>query len=130
MTEKVIYTAEDGKEFTNKEECLQYETEKMLKDLHFYDDNRNPIPIPVDDFDRLFKMVYYVQAESIEALDKLNELCDNYGYDPIPYEDLRANYDDLFCYSDAEEIWHSLRNDLKELKELADFFQVSLEYEY
>lgn len=130
MIEKTVYVAADGKEFESKTECLKYETASMLKGLHFYDDYKKPMFISSDNFSQFFSSVYYVQAESIEALDKLNELCDISGYATIPYKDLNTNCDDLFYYFDDDESWHSLKNDLKELKELADHFQIFYEYEY
>ena len=129
MKEKITYIAADGKEFDEKDECIEYETACMIKGLHFYDDDKKPVLVHSDNFNR-FCTVYYVQAESKEALDALNKLCEINGYDIIDYEELNTEYDDLFYWSDDDDAWHSLRNDIKELKDLAEHFQVFTEYEY
>ena len=94
MKEKIIYIAADGKEFDEKDECIEYETACMIKGLHFYDDNKKPVLLQSDNFYR-FNTVYYVQAESKEALDALNKLCEINGYDIIDYEELNAEYNKI-----------------------------------
>lgn len=130
MTEKIIYIAADGKEFDNEKDCREYENTSMLKGIHCYNGSKQPITLSINDFRSEFCSIYYVQAESKEALDHFNDISEDNGYEPIPYEDLGAEYDDLFYYSDDDDCWHSLRDEIKKLKDLADHFQVFFEYEY
>lgn len=67
MLEKEYYIARDGKEFTDEDDCLNYENELNIKSIEAYD----------EDFNRVdFESATYVVIHSDEELDFICEVCD------------------------------------------------------
>ena len=80
MTEKIIYIAFDGKEFNNKENCIEYETGKFLE---VYDANGKIIDNERDD---VAECGTYIVCKTKEALEYFNINCKQNYIDTIVYE--------------------------------------------
>lgn len=120
---KIIYVAEDGTHFDNKADCAYYEQCKSLKGIYAYDDKRNRISL--NSVDVYETEIIYVLADSYLALDAFNDWCHEKGIDAIPYEELDANYCDLFCWNVDDNSWHSWQKDCEELKEIGEYFNMT-----
>ena len=86
---KVIYIADDGKEFTDEYECLEYEwklNHPYLKDVCCYDENNNKL-------DNILSEETYYMAEKVVVLNE-NVLKD--------FQEL-ADYTGYCCYADINE---------------------------
>ena len=90
---KVIYIADDGKEFSSETECLDYEWKlkhSHLDEIHLYDEGNNKLVniFSEDVYGRTMKVVVQTQ----EALKDLQEL---------------AQYTGFSCYYDITEcgVW-------------------------
>lgn len=84
---RVVYIADDGKEFADEYECMDYEwalNHPYLKDVHFYDADGNEL-------DDVFSEETYNIAEKIvvlneNAVETLQEFANYTGY--CAYEDV------------------------------------------
>jgi hypothetical protein len=81
MTEKTVYIAFDGKEFTNKENCIEYETGNFLE---VYDANGEIIDNESDD---IAERGTYIVCKTREALAYFNINCKQNYIDIIVYEE-------------------------------------------
>jgi len=121
---EIIYVADDGKQFYNEDDCLNYELTNKLKGLYCYDKSKKRIILD-EEFNPCRTEVYYLLADSYESLETFNELCEMCCASPIPYVELGADYSDLFFWSDLDNEWHSWTKDCEELKEMGEFFQMT-----
>ena len=85
MKEFIIYIAFDGEEFFSKKECLNYENnyrflaEQLVKNVSFYDDNKELLEIDItkdmEDILRQIDIVYdkakYVKFEDISTKQRV-----------------------------------------------------------
>lgn len=90
MREHTVYFADDGTEFSTKEECLKYEEEYMsqfhhLQEcVHAYDEHGQRIYfINEDDFMKKYGLMTYLVIEQ-DYPEKLASFLDIHGYYPIP----------------------------------------------
>lgn len=65
MEIKTVYIANDGTEFENEEECLQYESSftAMCEFVQFYDRDFNPIAWNPEDYEAMWNHLYYIVIE-------------------------------------------------------------------
>lgn len=69
--EEEFYVARDGKEFSDEDECLNYENKLNIKSIEAYD----------DDFNRTdYENATYVVIHSDEELDLICEVCGYNGW--------------------------------------------------
>ena len=118
MTEKTIYIAFDGKEFDDKDECVEYESLAKAKeigdDLLLYDKNGNRI-----------KTINYTSAEKIDyiivkskkAYDYLEEQMYNCGLD---YPSFSGKLPIYSYYSYDKTKWCDIKDKIEDLQEELD----------
>lgn len=78
---KVIYVADDGKQFDDEDECLDYEwilKHPHIKDVHFYDAGRKEL-VDIFAFDT-YMNVETIIVDSNKAIKDLCALADYTGY--------------------------------------------------
>lgn len=100
----IIYFADDGKEFFDEKECLEYERKKYredIKDLNVEIYNKNFIRFPLNE-ETDFDDIYYFRCKTDKDFDKFNEI--------TPFE-IRYSYPskktDLFFYYEDSDIYIS-----------------------
>ena len=65
MNEKMIYIADDGREFDNREECERYEKEdNTLNYIKFYNNDKNEIKL--DKIDKHY-LIQYCKYDNVES---------------------------------------------------------------
>ena len=99
MTEKTIYIAFDGKEFNNKENCIEYETGKFLE---VYDKNGEIIDNERYD---ISECGTYIVCKTKEALEYFNINCVQNYIDPIVYEENTFPVSFVWKYNN----WHNIK---------------------
>ena len=106
--EKEFYIANDGKEFDDEGECLDYENELNIKSIEAYDENFNRV-----DFER----ATYVVIHSDEELNFICEVC---GYNGWTDEGLNEN--GLYRYNSYYRVdkWEKVKIPLF-LKDFVEF---------
>ncbi len=117
-----VFIADDGTEFDNKAECLEYEFDKGIQyagQIFLYDENFNPVsPFRVSP-----DYVYYANILTLEASEWFEKWCDDYG-STSPWEEHTSkesveNRTGLFIY-DADKEWICFETEMKRLRAIAD----------
>lgn len=127
MTEITKYIADDGKEFEDEDECLDYERGiKVLKAYGFrvYDRQGKEI-FPKDyvkDMDEFSYDAYYIKVENIRGWEEFEDLCndefDTYfydGLDEISETGLYFKDDDHDCWTNWDYEYEKLREIRKKM---------------
>lgn len=127
MTEITKYIADDGKEFDDEDDCLDYERSiKILKVYGFraYDRQGKEI-FPKDyvkNMDYFTYDVYYIKVENIKGWEEFEKLCndefDTYfydGLDSISENGLYYKDDDYDCWTNWDYEYEKLRNIRKKM---------------
>ena len=96
MEMKVIYIANDGMEFENKEECLAYEKSfsEMSEFVQFFDQNFLPIKWNPDDYEYMWNHIYYIVIEPHHE-EEVEEWWSNTFYAQLgvsPFSDLDCDW--------------------------------------
>ena len=81
---EIIYRANDGTEFTNKQDCINYENRAncLCDKKHFiaFDSNLEPYDITPDEIEGTLEMMEYFVCLTDEAVVALNSMFDYIGY--------------------------------------------------
>lgn len=107
-----IYIAEDGTEFNDKDECLEYEMRLCEKTINFYDGSFNKSD---------FASCVYADLPNSDAIQALINICD---YERMPISGLENP--GVYLY-DEEAHWHkgnvwvNLTEGMAKIKELGNF---------
>ena len=118
---KTIYIADDGKEFEDENECLEYEnlksekTKNFLNAIHAFDEGGQEIKIDLNnissvyDIENMIRKTIYVTFDSLEARMFFDKQQEYFGYKPI-HECVDHEYenDDVFIYNSNDE-WESAK---------------------
>lgn len=83
---KTIYVAEDGKQFDNEYDCLDYEFEKDVlyklpsSSISFYDKDKNKMPYPknYEDVDKIYNYSFHISIgneKGASLLAEINSYC-------------------------------------------------------
>lgn len=92
MTEITKYIADDGKEFDNEDDCLEYEKGIEIKKAYGFKayDRQGKEIFPKDyisDINDFIYDVYFIKVENIKGWEEFEELCndefDTYFYDGL-----------------------------------------------
>lgn len=122
MREITKYVANDGTEFEDEEECLDYERGIKIKDIYgFKTYNRQGKEIfPKDyisDMNDFIYDVYFIKVENIKGWEEFEKLCldefDTYfydGLDEISEKGLYYKDDDYNCWVNWDYEYEKLRN--------------------
>ena len=80
---EIIYRANDGTEFTNEPDCINYEnvTDCLCDKKHFiaFDSDLAPYDITPDTIENVLKMMEYFVCLTDEAVAALNSMCEQTG---------------------------------------------------
>lgn len=102
MTEKIIYIANDGKEFDNENDCLNYEFEQSIKDftVKIWDENKNPLAF---NSQLNLEKIWYIKIEHPQQAKILDDLHEQAGL----YTPFNGNYNrnliGLWWYNEMDE---------------------------
>ena len=114
MIEKITYVAFDGKEFTNEDKCLEYETELnfgAFKDHVFlFDSVRQPMSFSVANFEACF----YVVINDDSAAASFVAAMEAEGYSELP------RTKGVYEYNFRKDRWENLHERLAEITELIE----------
>nr|DAD98606.1 MAG TPA: hypothetical protein [Siphoviridae sp. ctTnV63] len=124
MTEKrkTTYVAFDGTEFQNKNECKNYENNKLLENLRgsfFYDFFGKPIPI--------FKMIKQINRVSIADLRSEEAVKVFTGVLKLDKYDFPWTKPGIYFFTHLEDgtTWHSIKSFYKKIEEIYDIFSIA-----
>lgn len=122
---KVIYIADDGREFEDEDKCLEYEkfenkkTKKLLSEIHAFTTEGKEMKVGSGeeeyDMESMLALVMYVTFDSDEALHFFDDQQEYYGYPPI-HECTICKNGDVFIYNDGDGAWISA-------KEMIEYYQ-------
>ncbi len=80
---EIIYRANDGTEFTNEQDCVNYEnrTNCLCDKKHFiaFDSNLEPYDITPDKIEGMLEMMEYFVCLTDEAVAAFNSMCEQTG---------------------------------------------------
>ena len=127
MFEKITYIAEDGKEFSNKNECIEYEKSNIAflteSKILFFNESGLQMKLP---FNKLMNLTSYIYIPDFSAFRKLEDFNDDYGYD-IPnsegfwyWDNEKSEYVDV--YDKKNDIEKQIENLTKEKEKILDLF--------
>ena len=81
---EIIYYANDGTEFTNEQDCINYEnvTDCLRDKKHFiaFDSNLEPYDITLDEIENVLEMMEYFVCLTDEAVNAFNSMCKQIGF--------------------------------------------------
>lgn len=130
MTEKIIYIADDNKEFTDKQECIMYENTKniILKNISLFTKDKEIIHINTLEqmIDVLFDCnTQYLKINSNNAVKYfLNVMEEHAGYISSFSKIIQKG---VYYYNELEEQWRDLEEYIKEkekeINDLKDFIK-------
>lgn len=122
MIEKITYVADDGAEFEDEDECLEYE--KLMrfgsveKDITFWDEHFRRLNI---ENPALADKAFYVKIDTENAYDWFNNYLYNEGYttlaDCITH---RPKLVGLYFYDSCRDVWKQLEGEFNELYWIAE----------
>lgn len=129
---KVIYIADDGKEFEDKDMCLEYEDihnakiKKLLSEIHAFTENGKEIKVGglLDEYDieNMIRETMYVTFDSDEAFNFFNNQQEYYGYVSI-IECTTYRDGDVFIYNDYTDEWISAKEMIEHYQGIIDKFK-------
>ena len=112
---EIIYRANDGTEFTNEQDCINYEnvTDCLCDKKHFiaFNSDFEPYDITQDSIENALEMMEYFICLTDAGVDAFNTLYNRYGY-CSPVKELKArtyygwevaNIDQWDAFSDVQE---------------------------
>lgn len=121
MTEITKYIADDGKEFDNEDDCLEYEKGIEIKKVYGFKayDRQGKEIFPKDyisDMNDFIYDVYFIKVENIKGWEEFENLCldefDTYfydGLDEISETGLYYKDEDYDCWVNWETEYEKLR---------------------
>lgn len=112
---RIVYIADDGKEFDTKAECEEYEALKIFKASNIPMLSDDFIWIEMNSFDD-FELCEYIKVNSKEDLNILKEIYDWTGYE-VP------NSIGEFYYDHDEYCWKKIDGKIFALKEEIKFYE-------
>jgi hypothetical protein len=115
MIQHITYIAEDGTEFSNEDECLDYEHDLRMKSveeqLRMYDEKGEPT--------KELEKAFYVEIDTKEAGEFINE----WGCQEDithPFEDMKVQTGRFF-YTDGGH-WRNFDTELSYFREIEEIF--------
>ena len=81
---EIIYRANDGTEFTNKQDCINYEnvTDCLCDKKHFiaFNGDLKPYDITLDDIEHVLEIMEYFVCLTDEAVNAFNSMYEQIGF--------------------------------------------------
>lgn len=126
MTEYTTYVAFDGSEFDDEDDCLAYERTMQATDyedeIFFYDNNRKPIPLNVEDLDDIYFVNILAEKACQWFVDRCQDCGSTHPWSYNPYRKEEFPLTGFFYYSDEE--WHHWQTEIERLRAISDYFQL------
>lgn len=129
---KAIYIADDGREFEDENECLEYEklenekTKKLLSEIHAFNEKGEEIKVGNGareyDIEGMLMETFYVTFDSDEALHFFDDQQEYYGYPPI-HECTICKNGDVFIYNDGDGEWISAKEMIEHYQDIMTKFR-------
>ena len=124
MKEIITYEAFDGTIFDNEDECVEYErlkqSERFVGQIHFFGALKNPLDLNCNQED-----VYYAVVDTTEAAEWWNDICAKEGLEK-PFKQ-RTYKPGFYWYTDYNDAWKCLQEEMEKLQLMADEFQQFIE---
>ena len=122
MIEKIIYIADDGAEFEDEDECLDYERAMKFgdveRDITFWDRYFRKLSIDNPD---LADDAIYVKVDTEKAYDWFNNYLYEEGYTTLAdCITPRPKLTGLYFYDSNNEVWKQLEGELDSLYWIAE----------
>lgn len=115
---QIKYISDDGREFQNELECLEYEKDlqkaQFNDTLFLFDDDGNRVKI------EKFEQVYFINAKTDEAAQFLHDEWNGYYLTPWTHK----NIPKAGCYLFYEDDWHTLEEYLKRIELIDKIFEM------
>ena len=117
MIEKIIYIADDGAEFEDEDECLDYERamkfDSIEKDITFWDEHFRKLSI---DNPELADDAFYVKVDTEKAYDWFNNYLYEEGFTTLAdCITPRPKLTGLYFYDSKNDVWKQLEGELDTL---------------
>ena len=121
MTELHLYTADDGTEFEDKEDCLAYETGQTAKTLKgkVVLLNADFKVIPLDILEK-WNRAYFIFVKDMSALHELRDVWDWDLTGLYPPNFLNGDTAGLFAYDGDDDEWYHMGARLQILQNIVD----------
>ena len=91
---EIIYRANDGTEFTNEQDCINYEnvTDCLCDKKHFiaFDSNLEPYDVTLDDIEHVLEMMEYFICLTDEAVAAFDSMYGHMGF-CAPVDEVKVN---------------------------------------
>lgn len=121
MTEITIYRADDGTDFEDESECIEYEWGSKASKVHFTLLSHNHRILPTDRRDS-YNDCFYVFVPNNVALKELRQVWDGDvvdSYLPDAFSEWDAQ-PGLYVYDEIGDEWYHLGTRIAELQDVAD----------
>ena len=125
MIEKVLYIADDGREFEDEKECLTYERDKAYRavinnnELHMWDADGNP------ETAETIETISFVKFDTLRACDYFEEVCNEYGI-YTPWNNGADHYEKapntMYYWDYCNDEWVDFTYELHKVKQRAKIF--------
>lgn len=117
MTEKIIFIADDGTEFEDEDECLNYEKtlgfDHIKDDITFWDEHFKKLTI---ESPNLADETFYVKIDSEKAYTWFNNFLSEEGYETLDKcVSHRPKLRGLYFYDSYKDVWMQLEGEFDAL---------------
>lgn len=122
MTEITKYIADDGKEFDDEDDCLDYERGIKIKDIYgfkTYDQYGKEI-FPKDyisDMNDFIYDVYFIKVTNIKGWEEFENLCYD-EFDTCFYDGLEEISETGLYFKDDDSCWTNWDHEYEKLREI------------
>ena len=121
---EIVYRADDGTEFNNEDDCMEYEEKQQLHGIklasHFWD--RNGHPLLIEDLTGAVKYAYYAEF----ATDEEAVFIDSYAYKKVGcciFEDTCYAKAGRYYYDSDSDAWKNIEELNKPYREVLAVFE-------
>ena len=121
---EIIYRADDGTEFNNKDDCMEYEERQRLRGIkltsRFWDKSGHPLLI--EDLAGTVKYAYYAEL----ATDEEAVFIDGYAYEKVGcciFEDTCYAKAGRYYYDSDRNAWINIEELNKPYREMLKIFE-------
>ena len=123
MTEKIIFIADDGAEFEDEDECLNYEKtlgfDHVKDDITFWDEHFKKLNI---ESPNLADETFYVKIDTEKAYNWFNNFLSEEGYETLDKcVSHRPTLTGLYFYDAYRDVWKQLEGELNDLYFIMEF---------
>lgn len=120
---EIIYRADDGAEFYDESDCVEYEERQRLSEMkltsRFWD--RNGQPMDIEDLARTVELAYYAELTTDEEADFIN----SYAYEKVGcciFEDDNEPKAGRYYYDSYHEVWENIEELNRKYREVLAVF--------